>query len=75
MSIESDRKLNNLDSRAFAKDHKEVLLQPRPLSLDQQRGRIGGPYKTMQELGFPPAVTVSPPARIGSNPVVREIMK
>lgn len=58
----------------MVEESKKRLPEPKPLSLDQQRGRLG-PYKTAQELGLPIVTTISPPVRIGSHLVAPQAGK
>jgi len=62
------------DLVAMLEERRKRLPTPKPLTLDQQRGRLGS-YKTAQELGLPIATTVSPPVRIGSHLVAPQVGK
>ena len=62
------------DLVAMLEERRRRLPEPKPLSLDQQRGRLG-PYSTAQELGLPIATTISPPVRIGSHLVAPQVGK
>ncbi len=73
-NIESGRKPSILDRIALTEDGKRSWPEPKPLTIDQQRGRLG-PHKTAQEMGFPISTSTEPPTRIGSHLIAPQIAK